>query len=106
MKFRVYRYDPELGQKPRMQEFEVETHRGMMLRDALKAIKAQDETFAFRHSGGEGAWGSDGVNVNGTNKLACGTAIAELREPIEWRRSPARAVTGDLVVDRTKVYGQ
>ena len=78
MKFRVYRYDPELGQKPRMQEFEVETHRGMMLRDALKAIKAQAETFAFRHSCGEGVCGSDGVNVNGTNKLACVTAIADL----------------------------
>ncbi len=106
MKFRVYRYDPELGQKPRMQEFEVETHRGMMLRDALKAIKAQDETFAFRHSCGEGVCGSDGVNVNGTNKLACVTAIADLKEPIEVRPFPGRPVIRDLVVDMTQFYEQ
>ncbi|HSO80567.1 MAG TPA: succinate dehydrogenase iron-sulfur subunit [Chromatiaceae bacterium] len=106
MKFRVYRYDPELGQKPRMQEFEVETHRGMMLRDALKAIKAQDETFAFRHSCGEGVCGSDGVNVNGTNKLACVTAIADLKEPIEVRPFPGRPVVRDLVVDMTQFYEQ
>ena len=48
--------------------------RGMMLRDALLDIKRQDESFAFRHSCGEGVCGSDGVNVNGTNKLACITA--------------------------------
>jgi len=106
MKFRVYRYDPESGQKPRMQEFEVETFRGMMLRDALKAIKAQDETFAFRHSCGEGVCGSDGVNVNGTNKLACVTPIAELKEPIEVRPFPGRPVIRDLVVDMTQFYEQ
>jgi succinate dehydrogenase / fumarate reductase iron-sulfur subunit len=106
MKFRVYRYDPELGQKPRMQEFEVETHRGMMLRDALMAIKAQDETFAFRHSCGEGVCGSDGVNVNGINKLACVTAIADLKEPVEVRPFPGRPVIRDLVVDMTQFYEQ
>jgi succinate dehydrogenase / fumarate reductase iron-sulfur subunit len=106
MKFRVYRYDPESGQKPHMQDYDIETFRGMMLRDALKAIKAQDETFAFRHSCGEGVCGSDGVNVNGTNKLACITPIADLKEPVEVRPFPGRPVIRDLVVDMTQFYEQ
>jgi len=106
MKFRVYRYDPESGQKPRMQEFEVETHRGMMLRNALMDIKRQDETFAFRHSCGEGVCGSDGVNVNGRNMLACITAVADLKAPVEVRPFPGRPVIRDLVVDMTQFYEQ
>ncbi|MEO5344423.1 MAG: 2Fe-2S iron-sulfur cluster-binding protein, partial [Gammaproteobacteria bacterium SHHR-1] len=65
MKFRIYRYNPDIDAEPRMQDYEVETERGMMLRDALLAIKAMDESFSFRHSCGEGVCGSDAVNVNG-----------------------------------------
>jgi len=106
MKFRVYRYDPESGQKPCMQEFEVETYRGMMLRNALLDIKRQDETFAFRHSCGEGVCGSDGVNVNGRNMLACITRVADLKAPVEVRPFPGRPVIRDLVVDMTQFYEQ
>jgi succinate dehydrogenase / fumarate reductase iron-sulfur subunit len=106
MKFRVYRYDPESGQKPRMQEFEVETYRGMMLRNALLDIKRQDETFAFRHSCGEGVCGSDGVNVNGRNMLACITRVSDLKAPVEVRPFPGRPVIRDLVVDMTQFYEQ
>jgi succinate dehydrogenase / fumarate reductase iron-sulfur subunit len=106
MKFRVYRYDPESGQKPRMQPYEVETHRGMMLRDALLDIKRQDEGLAFRHSCGEGVCGSDGVNVNGRNRLACITPLSDLSEPVEVRPFPGRPVIRDLVVDMTRFYEQ
>jgi succinate dehydrogenase / fumarate reductase iron-sulfur subunit len=106
MKFRVYRFDPESGRKPLMQEFEVESYRGMMLRNALLDIKAQDETFAFRHSCGEGVCGSDGVNVNGRNMLACITPVADLKEPVEVRPFPGRPVIRDLVVDMTQFYEQ
>jgi succinate dehydrogenase / fumarate reductase iron-sulfur subunit len=106
MKFRVYRYDPESGLKPRMQEYEVETYRGMMLRNALLDIKAQDESFAFRHSCGEGVCGSDGVNVNGRNMLACITRVSDLKEPVEVRPFPGRPVIRDLVVDMTQFYEQ
>ena len=106
MKFRVYRYNPESDQAPSMQEFEVAVERGMMLRDALIAIQDQDESFAFRHSCGEGVCGSDGVNVNGQNKLACITPVSELKEPIEVRPLPGRPVIRDLVVDMTQFYKQ
>jgi succinate dehydrogenase / fumarate reductase iron-sulfur subunit len=106
MKFRVYRYDPESGQEPRMQEYEVESYRGMMLRNALLDIKRQDESFAFRHSCGEGVCGSDGVNVNGRNMLACITPVSDLREPVDVRPFPGRPVIRDLVVDMSQFYEQ
>ncbi len=106
MKFRVFRYNPETDNSPRMQDFDVEPFRGMMLREALMEIKKQDESFAFRHSCGEGVCGSDGVNVNGGNKLACITPISELKEPVVVRPFPGRPVIRDLIVDMTQFYRQ
>lgn len=79
MKFSIYRYNPDVDEKPYMQDYEIKVKRGMMLRDVLLEIKEQDESFAFRHSCGEGVCGSDGMNVNGKNHLACITPVAELR---------------------------
>jgi len=104
MKFRVYRYNPETDAKPYLQEFEVAAERGMMLRDALIEIKRQDESFAFRHSCGEGVCGSDGVNVNGSNRLACITPLSEYRGTVVVRPFPGRPVIRDLVVDMTQFY--
>lgn len=106
MKFTVYRYNPETDRKPRMQDFEIAVERGMMLRDALIAIQDEDESFAFRHSCGEGVCGSDGVNVNGGNKLACITPLSELKEPVVVRPFPGRPVIRDLVVDMSQFYKQ
>ena len=106
MKFSVYRYNPESDSEPTMQAFEVEARQGMMLRDALLAIQEQDESFTFRHSCGEGVCGSDGVNVNGSNKLACITPLTELKEPVVVRPFPGRPVIRDLVVDMSQFYEQ
>ncbi|MCU7890610.1 MAG: succinate dehydrogenase iron-sulfur subunit [Candidatus Thiodiazotropha sp. (ex Ustalcina ferruginea)] len=106
MKFSVYRYNPETDSEPYMQTFEIEHRQGMMLRDALLAIQEQDESFTFRHSCGEGVCGSDGVNVNGSNKLACITSLTELKDPVEVRPFPGRPVIRDLVVDMSQFYAQ
>jgi len=106
MQFRVYRFNPEQDEAPRMESFEVAVERGMMLREALLSIQQQDESFAFRHSCGEGVCGSDGVNVNGRNRLACITPVAELSAPIEVRPLPGRPVVRDLVVDMSQFYRQ
>lgn len=87
-----------------MQAYEVAYEHGMMLRDALLKIKQQDETLSFRHSCGEGVCGSDGVNVNGSNKLACITPLSELSEPVEVRPFPGRPVIRDLVVDMSQFF--
>ncbi|PKM45162.1 MAG: succinate dehydrogenase iron-sulfur subunit [Gammaproteobacteria bacterium HGW-Gammaproteobacteria-1] len=106
MKFLVHRYNPDTDAAPYMQPFELHDVRpGMMLRDALLELKAsQDESLSFRHSCGEGVCGSDGLNVNGRNVLACITPVAELREPVTVRPLPKMPVIRDLVVDLSQFY--
>ena len=106
MKFRIYRYNPETDSSPYMQDVEVDVSPDMMLRDALLKIKVQDESLNFRHSCGEGVCGSDGLNVNGKNLLACTTPVMDLKEPIEVRPLPGRPVIRDLVVDMQQFYNQ
>ncbi|EGV30030.1 succinate dehydrogenase and fumarate reductase iron-sulfur protein [Thiorhodococcus drewsii AZ1] len=106
MRISVYRYNPDTDKKPRMQDYEVKTFQGMMLRDVLLEVKKQDESFSFRHSCGEGVCGSDAVNANGLNVLACVTAISDLKQPIVVRPLPGRPVIRDLVVDMSQFYEQ
>ncbi len=106
MELRIYRYNPDTDQEPRMVSYQVEAERGMMLREALMAVQRQDESFTFRHSCGEGVCGSDGLNVNGRNMLACITPVEELKTPIEVRPLPGRPVIRDLVVDMSGFYAQ
>lgn len=107
MRFSIYRYDPEQQSKPTMQSYELENMAAdMMVLDALKRIKAEDESLSFRHSCGEGVCGSDGVNINGVNRLSCITPLAELKQPIEIRPLPGMPVIRDLVVDMEPFYRQ
>jgi len=106
MRFRIHRYRPEQDAEPWMQEYEVAPRPGMMLRDALLAIKQEDETLSFRHSCGEGVCGSDGVNANGRNVLACITPVHGLKEPVEVRPLPGMPVIRDLVVAMDSFYRQ
>jgi succinate dehydrogenase / fumarate reductase iron-sulfur subunit len=108
MKFSIYRYNPETQAKPRMQTFELkELEPGMMLLDALLRIKAeQDESLTFRSSCGEGVCGSDGMNINGRNGLACITPLKDLPEPVQIRPMPGMPVIRDLVVDLSQFYKQ
>jgi len=106
MKFRIYRYDPESGAKPWMQDYEIDFDpSGKKVLDALIAIKdTLDESLSFRRSCREGVCGSDGVNVNGRNVLACITALEGLKQPIEIRPLPRLGVVRDLIVDMAQFY--
>jgi succinate dehydrogenase / fumarate reductase iron-sulfur subunit len=109
MKFSIYRYNPDTDKQPRMQAFELrddELDSEMMLLDALLALKAQDETLSFRRSCGEGVCGSDGMNVNGTNRLACITPLFSLKSPVVINPMPGLPVIRDLVVDMEQFYSQ
>ncbi len=107
MRFRIYRFNPETDAEPRMQDVTLDIEpAGRMLLDALIALKAQDETLSLRRSCKEGVCGSDAVNVNGRNCLACITPLAELKEPIEVRPLPGLPVVRDLVVDMEPFYRQ
>jgi succinate dehydrogenase/fumarate reductase iron-sulfur protein len=82
-RFHVYRYDPEGGAAPAMQTFELESDGGArMLLDALIALKAIDPSLAFRRSCREGICGSDAININGRNALACLTNLRDLPETV------------------------
>lgn len=109
MRFSIYRYNPEKDDKPYMQDFDVdiEKHNCHMVLDALLAIKdSMDETLTFRRSCREGVCGSDGMNINGKNGLACTTHINSLKEPIVVRPMPGLPVVRDLVIDMTQFYEQ
>jgi succinate dehydrogenase / fumarate reductase iron-sulfur subunit len=107
MRFSIYRYEPERDTGPRMQEYLVEDiEPGMMLLAALIRIKAQDDSLSFRRSCSEGVCGSDAMNINGINGLACVTPLARLREPVTLRPLPGLPVIRDLVVDLEPFYRQ
>ena len=104
----IYRYNPETDQAPRMQSLTVARSavRGIMLLDLLKAAKEVDPTLVFRYSCGHGVCGSDGMNINGRNGLACVTELAPLGDKITLRPLPGMPVIRDLVVDLNLFYKQ
>lgn len=110
MKFSVYRYNPEVDEKPSMQDIEVEVPEGkdLMVLDVLELAKAQDPTLTFRRSCREGVCGSDGVNMNGKNGLACITPLSSVlrRGKLAIRPLPGMPVIRDLVVDMSQFYKQ
>jgi succinate dehydrogenase / fumarate reductase iron-sulfur subunit len=105
MRFSIYRYDPEAGGSPRMQDYEVKLRPGdHMVLDALMRIHESDETLSFRRSCREGVCGSDGMNINGRNRLACVTALKDLQEPVVLRPLPGQPVIRDLIVDLAQFF--
>ena len=107
MKFHVYRFNPEAEEKPRMQAYEIELGAGdVMLLDALIRIKEQDDSLSFRRSCREGVCGSDAMNINGRNGLACITPLAGLAEPVQIRPLPSFPVIRDLIVDMSRFFRQ
>jgi succinate dehydrogenase / fumarate reductase iron-sulfur subunit len=105
LRFSIYRYNPETDSKPRMQAYELPDDCGaIMLLDALLLLKRQDDSLGFRRSCREGVCGSDSMNINGRNGLACITPIKGLRQPIELRPLPGVPVVRDLIVDLSQFY--
>jgi len=110
MKVSVYRYNPETDLKPRMQDFDVEIPDGkdIMVLDLLALVKEQDDGVAYRRSCREGVCGSDGMNMNGVNGLACITPISQVvkNNTVILRPLPGLPVIRDLVVDMSAFYKQ
>lgn len=108
VKFKIYRFNPEVDAKPRMQDYEITIpdKQDMMLLDALFRIKMLDDTLSYRRSCREGVCGSDGMNINGRNGLACVTLLSSLKQPIELRPLPGLPVIRDLIVDMKVFFEQ
>ena len=107
-RFRVYRYDPETGQNPQMDEFEVDLDEcGPMVLDALIKIKTElDSSLTFRRSCREGICGSCSMNIDGHNALACTRSIDSVKGDIAIYPLPHMAVVRDLVVDFNVFWAQ
>ena len=106
--FKVYRYDPDAGENPRYDRFEVDLDScGPMVLDALIKIKSeQDSTLTFRRSCREGICGSCSMNIDGTNTLACTQAIEDIKGEVTITPLPHMDVIKDLVPDFTHFYAQ
>lgn len=109
LKVSLYRYNPETDEAPWMEETEVDTGgKDLMVLDVLELLKAKDPSLSYRRSCREGVCGSDGVNMNGKNGLACITALSETvkKNKLVVRPLPGLPVIRDLVVDMSMFYAQ
>lgn len=108
----IYRYQPDSGPdaRPHQQTFSVaDRFRKSMVLDVLEHLKATDPTLTFRRSCREGVCGSDGININGVNRLACITSVEEVmdgRDSLVLRPLPGMPVIRDLVVDMALFFRQ
>ena len=107
-RFKIYRWDPESGENPRYDTFEIDLDDcGPMVLDALIKIKNEvDPTLTFRRSCREGICGSCSMNMNGRNGLACTTAMEDLKGEIRVTPLPHMEVIKDLVPDFSEFYAQ
>ena len=106
--FRIYRYDPESAENPRLDTYRVDMATcGPMVLDALIKIKNEiDPTLTFRRSCREGICGSCAMNIDGVNTLACTRATADVNGEVRIYPLPHLPVIKDLVPDLTQFYAQ
>jgi len=106
----IYRYNPDVDQAPYMRDYQLELPAGqdLMVLDALTMLKDKDPTISYRRSCREGVCGSDGMNMNGKNGLACITPVSEVIKDnvLVLRPLPGLPVIRDLVVDMGLFYKQ
>lgn len=110
MQVSIYRYHPEHDSAPTMQQYDVDdTMRTAMVLDVLTHLKTRDDSLSFRRSCREGVCGSDGMNINGRNRLACITRVADVIDSngmLTLRPLTGMPVIRDLVVDQTQFFKQ
>jgi succinate dehydrogenase / fumarate reductase iron-sulfur subunit len=106
--FRVYRWDPDGGENPRVDTYFVDRDDcGPMVLDAIIWIKNEvDPTLTFRRSCREGICGSCAMNIDGTNTLACTKGMDEISGAVKIYPLPHMPVIKDLVPDLTNFYAQ
>ena len=110
LKVSIYRYNPDTDREPYMKDYQIDTQgRDLMVLDVLNLIKEQDDSLAYRRSCREGVCGSDGLNMNGKNGLACIVPVSQATKGgnhLIVKPLPGLPVIRDLVVDMTMFYTQ
>jgi succinate dehydrogenase / fumarate reductase iron-sulfur subunit len=107
-KFEIYRWDPDDGETPRLDTFELDLDDcGPMVLDAIMKIKNEiDPSLTFRRSCREGICGSCAMNIDGTNTLACTKPISDIKGTVKINPLPHLSVVKDLVPDMSLFYEQ
>jgi succinate dehydrogenase / fumarate reductase iron-sulfur subunit len=106
--FKVYRWDPDDGENPRVDSYVVDLDScGPMVLDAIIKIKNEiDPTLTFRRSCREGICGSCAMNIDGTNTLACTRPISDFKGDVKINPLPHLPVVKDIVPDMSHFYAQ
>lgn len=110
MQVSIYRYNPDTDEAPQMRDMNLDLPDGkdLMVLDVLELLKAQDPSLVYRRSCREGVCGSDGMNMNGKNGLACITPVSQVAKngKLVLRPLPGLPVIRDLIVDMNQFYAQ
>ena len=107
MRFSISRYHPDRDDAPYLKDYDIDILPGdRMLLDVLLRLKEQDPSLSMRKSCREGVCGSDAMNINGRNGLACITRVRDLKAPVVLRPLPGFPIVRDLVVDMTQFFKQ
>ncbi|MFW0078762.1 MAG: succinate dehydrogenase iron-sulfur subunit [Coxiella endosymbiont of Haemaphysalis qinghaiensis] len=108
MTFSIMRFNPETDKKPYIKDYRLDVFMisGKMLLNALEAIRDKHPDIGLRRSCGEGVCGSDGMNINGKNGLACVTQLKNLPDRVVVRPLPGFPIIRDLIVDMKQFYAQ
>ncbi len=106
----VYRYNPDTDEVPQMRDMSIDLpeDKDIMVLDVLELLKAKDPTLSYRRSCREGVCGSDGINMNGKNGLACMTPVSAVAKKgkLVLRPLPGLPVVRDLIVDMSQFNRQ
>jgi succinate dehydrogenase / fumarate reductase, iron-sulfur subunit len=114
-KLKVRRYQPETGDGPYWQQYDVELDETLSVLDGLLQVRdRQDGTLVVRCSCRAAICGSCGVKINGESALACKTQIGEAHEfanrrngggePIVVEPMGNMPVIKDLIVDMESTH--
>lgn len=103
---KIFRFDPDVDQKPHFDTYEVKTRLGMTVLEALfDVLENQDGSLSFRYACRGAVCGSCAMHINGKYRLACQTQIKDLRtSSIKIKPLGHLPVIKDLVVDMSDFF--
>ena len=97
---RIKRFNPEKDKEPWWGEYKVEAEPTDRLLDALNHVKWYiDGSLTYRRSCAHGICGSDAMQINGKNALACKVLLKNLGQTVTVEPLRAFRVIKDLLVD-------
>ncbi len=100
VELKIQRFDPLKDKEPHFETYTVDCEPTDRVLDAILQVKGlTDGTLTLRKSCAHGVCGSDGMRINGRNRLACKELIQNLEQPIVIEPMKGFKIIKDLVVD-------